>query len=107
MDGLGMMLKSMGIDLPKLTNDFKTLQDGVIQTLKTIDARLQHLEAMTEDLWKAQHPNQQPPTRMQPQPQPAEQPQAQPQPNNKPVLQLVPQNQPNAKQPQPQQQLST
>ena len=95
MTGIEMMLKGAGIDIPKLVSDFKTLQDVVIQTLQRIDARLQHLEAMTEDLWKAQQPYK-PMPQAQP---PAEQPPAQQPQNSKPVLQLVPQNQQPQKQP--------
>lgn len=60
MDGMTMMMRSLGIDPVKIQADFKDLTDGVIKTLEKIEAKLGQIEARQESLsqrmeeiWKA------------------------------------------------------
>lgn len=43
-NGMAMMLKSFGVDPEKIVNDFTQLKDGVQNTLKYIDGRLDAIE---------------------------------------------------------------
>lgn len=54
MDGMQMMLKSMGIDTDKIVADFTQLKDGVIKTLTGIDERLARLETLEAKVYDNQ-----------------------------------------------------
>jgi len=69
--GIEMMLKSAGIDVEKITADFTTLKDGVIDTLKSVDAKLQRIEERQQEiLWQIQKAQSQPLIVQQPPNQP-------------------------------------
>lgn len=74
MDGMAMMFKSLGIDVPKITKDFEDLKSAVTKTLETIEGRLARIEQMQGDIWQSlQKQNdipQRPQLPVQPQPQP-------------------------------------
>jgi hypothetical protein len=50
MDGLGMMLKSMGLDVEKAQKDFEQLKTAVTGTLAEISKRLGTLEAQQQQI---------------------------------------------------------
>lgn len=54
-DGIGMMLKALGVDAEKIISDFEALKDGTLNTLKEINERLGRIEAgqkQLEEMWK-------------------------------------------------------
>lgn len=53
MDGMGMMLKSMGIDTDKIMADFTQLKEGVTKTLVNIDERLKAIEKQNGEILAA------------------------------------------------------
>lgn len=79
--GIEMLLKSAGLDLNKVMADFTSLKDGVIQTLKSIEGKLENIEKRQEEIW----------TKLQQQPNMQPQPQAQPPTQNPPPI-LQPEN---------------
>lgn len=66
--GIEMLLKSAGLDITKVMADFTTLKDGVIQTLKSIEGKLENIEKRQEEIWTKlqQQPNMQPPAQQPP-----------------------------------------
>lgn len=71
--GIEMMLKGAGINIKKITEDFTALKDGVLETLKRIDAKLERIEKTQEEIiaWQTQQSNKPQPQPLQVQPQPA------------------------------------
>lgn len=73
--GVEMLLKSMGLDPAKLTQDFDALKGAVIQSLTNINQRLERMDKRQEELCQKMEAA----LRMSSQVQLVQQPQTQPQ----------------------------
>lgn len=100
-DGIGMMLKSLGIEPGKIMKDFEALREGVVKELKGINEKLEQIQQAIEAgkkenedfrLWLKRELEQEQSTQQQ---RPAVQPQPKPPqqlPQTNPPLPQSPQN---------------